>query len=147
MNKSLELLSIIFSVITVGCLSGALSGLMSVGPAQKLAIVLSSLIALSNAIVKPFFDSGEFVKLFYAAGEFLEIKESATKLKLQCDLLSDDDLRIQYERLADDYISLKKAYIEYTRISPYRGHKRRMVKILGKDFAELPPMRGAGRQV
>ncbi|MDQ1522785.1 MAG: hypothetical protein QOE47_709, partial [Pyrinomonadaceae bacterium] len=60
-----------------------------------------------------------------------------------CDVLSNDELSTEYHNLNDKYTNLKKAYIEYIKTFSYRGDKRRRkIKVLGKKFSELPPMKG-----
>lgn len=141
-NKLLELTSFALAAIIAGALTAALSGLIPASPVQKLAIALSVVIALLNAVVRPFFHPGEFVKLFYVAGEFLDIKERAGRAKLQCGTLGSHELRSEYNDLNLEYTGLKKAYIEYIRTPVYYRHKHRKLKVLGNKFTELPPMGG-----
>ena len=140
--KALDLVSTGFSLIIIGILGAALSGFIPARTAQVMSIILSSFIAGINAVIKRFYDQGEVTKLFYAAAQFLGIKEKAAKLKLQCGVISNRELITEYQKLNDEYTNLKKAFIEYMRTSSYRGdRRRRKIKILGKKFTELPPMK------
>lgn len=135
-------MSISFATVVVGSLSAALSGFIPAQPAQKLALVLSALTGLIHAAVRGFFNPGEIVKLFYVAGEFLEIRERAGKAKSHCDTKSEAELCSEYDTLLNEYVGLRRAYVEYIKTPAYYRHKRRRLKVLGNRFTELPPMKG-----
>lgn len=141
-NKVLELLSLTCSVIVAGMMTAVVSGFISAGLAQKLAIILSSFGALITLIVKPFFNPEEFVKLFYASAEFLAIREKVRRLLRVCNALSPDELENEYQALNKEYVDLKRIYIEYIHspVSYYR--KKKKLSVPGKRFTKLPPITG-----
>src|SRR3954447_2257217 len=76
-NRWIDTVSVSAAALAAGALSAGLSGLFSAVLMQKVALILSLVIALLHTIGRNFFNAGEVVKLFYAAGEFLKIKERA----------------------------------------------------------------------
>lgn len=145
-NRWIDAVSISAATLAAGALSAGLSGFLSAPLMQKLALVLSVVIALLHALGRNFFNAGEIVKLFYAAGEFLKIKERAKKGKLHCGTRTQSEIADEYDELFEEYTTLRRAYIEYVQTPTYYRHKRRRVKVLGGKFTELPPMKKRSRR-